>query len=136
MFTTHQEFRNPVQFDPRTINWRGVELMVGHPFLLVQTEEAECSRHLLLHGMDELLSVHMKPFFGALKRVSLLQPPAWSTHGDWEVIRMSELLLQAEPPDGSRPTAILRDHTGAMYGGYPIKKWTGDTGPVDFLLRI
>ena len=136
MFTTRREFRNPVQFDPRTTDWRGVELAVGHPFLLVQTEEAEGRRHLLLHGMDDLLSVHMKPFFGTLKQVSLLQPPGWSTSGEWDVIRMSEVLFQAEPPDGSWASAMVRDQKGALYGGHPIKQWVGDAGPVEVLLTI
>lgn len=136
MFTTYPAFKNPVQFDRLSTNWRAVELMTGHPFLLVQTSDDGFHRHLLLHGMDDLLSVHRQFLLGVLNEVSLLQPPSWSASGGWNVIRMSELLFQVEPPDGSVPTAVVRDGDGHLYGGHPIKRLTGETGPIDFLLRV
>jgi len=136
MFITQASFQNPVQFDRRSISWRAVELLAGHPFFLVKFSSADQHRSLLLRGSDELLALHSQAELGRLTEVSLVQPTGWSAGGAPQMVPMVEMLLQAEPPDGSIPSALVRDQDGVLYGGHPVRRLSGHPGPTSVLLRL
>lgn len=136
MFTTNESFKSSVQFDRCVTSWRAVELMIGHPFLYVQLELDCLHRHLLLNGMDDLLAIYEQPAAGRIGAISLLQPPAWSSTGEFQCLRMVEMLYQAAPPDDSAPSALVRDSAGNIYGGHPVKKLSGPLGVVNLMLKF
>jgi hypothetical protein len=136
MFTTNESFKSPVQFDRRSTDWRAVELTIGHPFLMVRLSDEGMHRYVLLHGMDDLLALHQQSNVGGLTAIGLLEPPGWSSTGAFESTKMVEVLYQSSPPDGSSPSALIRDAQGALYGGHPIKKLASSPGPISSLLQL
>ncbi|MBA2964679.1 MULTISPECIES: hypothetical protein [Ramlibacter] len=138
MFVTHEALKHPVQLDRESTAWRGIELALHHPMFLVTcfSSDDDASRTFLLHGTIELNEFANKTPAGKITDLHLLQPPWWSGSSGWAIKRMSEILLQEAPPDGSIPSAVTRGEDGALYGGFPIAQIKGNPGPLSMLAAL
>lgn len=132
MFITYQPFKFPLQFDRESTIWTAVELALHTPVFLVSTttEDDEATRTFMLDGTNELLEFSTREPAGRIAALHVLQPPRSSARKKWALVTMREILLQKAPPDGSRPSAVVRSVNGALYGGFPVAPLKGDPGPL------
>jgi hypothetical protein len=133
MFVTTAAFKHPVQFTRDAASWRVVELGLAFPFLLVQVSDGDTHRILLLSNMDDLLALREPTGVSAISAVYLVDPLNWLGSERAQCIHMVGLLFQEAPPDRSAASALVRDAQGHLYGGYPIMKLEGPTGPLKML---
>jgi hypothetical protein len=137
MFTTINRFRHQFQFTRGEKAWTAVELTFGHPlFILGGIDSIGFKRRWFLGRTEELLLFTTERTIGQLVELQLLQPPHWAKDGVWSLIPIEEVLFQEAPPDGSRPSAVVRGIDGVLYGGFPIARLKFDTGPLRPLATV
>ncbi len=121
MFTTHEPFRFPIQFDDGSTIWRCVELGLNSPWLIVTVDsEDEIPRTFLLHGTDDLLQVAQAESLGKLRGVRLVLPPHASPTCDWTFVPVCKVERELRSVDGAAPSAVVTSRDGRRYGGFPI----------------
>ncbi len=128
--------KSEIRFDTLATDWLAIELLAADPFLLVRCSDGKHSRHLLLHGMDDLLSVYEQFLIGIIVDLSRVHPPQLAPSGTWQVTPMVALHVQLKNQRGPRPSVVIQAQDGVLYGGHPIKMLTEDSGPMHLLYRL
>lgn len=84
MFATYPPFKHPLQLDPTSTVWTGVELLLATPSLLltVNDPEPELVRTFLVHGWDARLIALCGEDFQDLLALQILVPPS-QQNGPW-----------------------------------------------------
>lgn len=121
MFRTFESFKYPIQLAEDSTIWRGIELVLNAPRLLitVQDEEDTC-RTFMLNDNFDLLQFVETPGMGTLISARIVLPPDWSPSNDWEFVRICRVERELRSVEGVMPSAVLTSSDGLRYGGYPI----------------
>jgi hypothetical protein len=121
MFATYETLKLPVQFGDGSTTWRGVEVILGWPWLLATLEDGEVDdRTFLLQDADDLLRLVESSNTMELTGVRIVLPPAVSSTSDWAFVSVCRIERELKSFDDSAPGVVLTSRDGRRYGGFPI----------------
>ena len=137
MFATHDALGYPFQFGPDRMLWRGVELMLHTPWLLVTFEiNSELNRTFLLKGTDELLRFAEGSGPGTLSSVRLVLPPDGSPGSDWIFVPVRRVEKERRSIDGAVVSAVVTTSDGRRYGSFPIQPLDRANSDLELLVDL
>jgi hypothetical protein len=114
-----------MQLDPAATTWRGVELELKVPWLIVCVADKEepIERTFFLSGVDDLLSFADGEPMGKLVGLSLVQPPGCSPTHNWRIVPLRKVERASNGVGG-----VVTDYGDVRYGGFPISPLEGESG--------
>ena len=138
MFATHEPFKLPFQLDEDSTIWRGIEVMMNAPWLLVTIEDEveEVTRTFLLTGMNDLLGFVENSTMGRLTGVKAVIPPRLSPTRDWAFLSICRIERELRSVDGALPSAVLTATDGRRYGGFLIQPIERDDSDLILLVEL
>lgn len=126
MFTTHPNFKFPIQYDKNTPNWTAVELALNTPWLIAELEQEGCERFVFCDGPAQVSLFIDKAPLGRLNGLLLVLTPNWSETGEWQVTRIARVERDSRSRQAAPYSLVFLTVDGARYSGSPLEPFEGD----------